>query len=340
MAYKIGKRTMGFNINPSIKAFASIVGKKEMEGPLRDYFDIVNKDTTFGEKTWEKAESKMQELVVQKVLDKANLQPCDIDYIFAGDLLNQCIASSFNIRQLDIPFVGLYGACSTMAESLCMASVFIDNGSSNYCIALTSSHFCTAERQFRLPLEYGSQRTPTSQWTATGSGSTILSKTGDGPYIKSITIGKIRDLGIKDANNMGAAMAPSAADTIKAFLDDTKTKPQNYDLIITGDLGLVGSALLIDLLKRDGYDISSLHKDCGLLIYDTKRQDVHAGGSGCGCAGSVLNSYILKNMVDKKINNILFIATGALLSPVSTQQGESIPSISHLLHISNSIEGA
>lgn len=338
MAKKIGSRTVLLTKIPSILSFSASVGKKESEGPLKGYFDYVDVDTTFGESSWEKSESKLQEITIQNTLKKANLQPCDIDYIFAGDLLNQCIASSFNIRQLEIPFVGLYGACSTMAESLCLAAVFIDNGSSKYTCAITSSHFCTAERQYRLPLEYGGQRTPTAQWTVTGSGCCILTETMNAPYIKAFCIGKIVDLGVKDANNMGAAMAPSCCDTLIAFFKDTKTTPDDYDLILTGDLGEVGTNILKEIIKKDGYNIDEKHKDCGLLIYNCKEQDVHAGGSGCGCSASVLNSYILDKMKKGEINKLLFIATGALLSPTSVQQGESIPAISHLVYISNSKE--
>jgi len=338
MAKKVGKRTMLFTKVPSIISYASTVGKKELEGPLREYFDHTNSDTKFGQDNWEKAETKLQEITINKALEKAKLELSDIDYLFAGDLLNQCIASSFNARQLNIPFIGLYGACSTMAESLAMASVFIDNNSSEYTVAMTSSHFCTAERQYRLPLEYGGQRPPTAQWTVTGSGCCVLGSDGDGPYIKGVSMGSIVDLGVKDPNNMGAAMAPACCDTLVNFFNDTKTKPSDYDAIFTGDLGQVGSDILKDIIKRDGYDIDEKHNDCGLLIYDCHDQDVHAGGSGCGCSASVLNSLILGKMRKKELNNILFVATGALLSLTSSQQGESIPSIAHLIYISNNKE--
>ncbi len=320
---------------PSILSFASVVGKKEGEGPLSSYFDIVEYDTKFGEKTWEKAESKMQQIASQTALDKANLKKKDIDIMFAGDLLNQCIGSGYSARELNIPFYGLYGACSTMAESLSLASIFVSFNIVNRALALTSSHFCSAERQFRQPLEYGGQRTPTAQWTATGSGAIIVEKNCGAPYVKAVTIGKITDLGIKDISNMGAAMAPSAYNTLKSFFEDTNSKPNDYDLILTGDLGVVGSDLLIQLLLKDNIDISAVHNDCGKMLYNLKEQQVNAGGSGCGCGASVLCSLILKQIKDGILKNVLFLGTGALMSTTSTQQGESIPAIAHLVHISN-----
>ena len=336
MAHRIGKYTIGFDKLPSIHTSVAVVGKKESEGPLKDYFDIVNTDTTFGEKTWEQAESALQKKAAETLFLKSGFDPSGFDYIFAGDLLNQCIASSFGIKDFHIPFVGIYGACSTMAESMAVASVFLDSGAAHRCVALTSSHFCTAERQFRLPMAYGGQRPPTSQWTVTGSGAVALTVEDTPPFIKAVTFGKIEDLGVTDANNMGAAMAPSAASTIENFLKDTKTSPENYDLILTGDLGKVGTSLLYELLERDNIDIKKNHQDCGLLMFDIEKQDVHSGASGCGCAGSVFSSLIVQKLKNKELNNILFIATGALLSSTSTQQGESIPCVAHLLHISNS----
>lgn len=340
MAYKLKKQTIVLDKNPvSIKSFASVVGKKESQGPLKNNFDIISEDTKFGENTWEKAESKMQELVLSKAIEKANISNDDVDLIFAGDLLNQCTASSFCAKKFDVPFLGLYGACSTMAETLLISSVFVDSGSVKNAVCMTSSHFCTAERQFRLPLEYGGQRPPYSQWTVTGSGAIVLSNENKPPYITKVCPGKIEDLGIKDANNMGAAMAPAAASVLNAFLEDTNTSVNDYDLILTGDLGRVGSDLLYELMDKKGIDIRLKHQDCGLMIYDIENQDVHAGGSGCGCAGSVLTSTILKEIKDKKLNKVLFMATGALLSPTSTQQGQVIPCIAHLIEISNSREG-
>lgn len=333
MSTKLSKNTYILDNSPSIIAYAAIVGKKEGQGPLSPYFDVIANDTSMGESTWEKAESRFQKDAVNTALDKASLSTADIDILFAGDLLNQCIASSFGLRDLNIPFLGLYGACSTMAESLALAGIFIDNNLAKYAVAVTSSHFCSAERQFRFPLEYGGQRPLTAQWTVTGSGCCVVGEHQKPPYLKGVTIGKIEDLGIKDINNMGAAMAPAAAYTIKTYLDDTHTKPKDYDLIVTGDLGEVGSILLQELLLNEGISLGKLHKDCGKLIFDGDKQDTHAGGSGCGCGASVLCSYILKQVENGSLKNVLFIATGALMSPTSIQQGESIPSIAHLVHI-------
>lgn len=335
MPERIGNSTLRLSNRPSINGYAAVVGKKEGEGPLADQFDKINEDTMLGETTWEKAESAMQKAALGTALEKAGCTAPDMQYVFAGDLLNQCISSSFGLRESEIPLIGLFGACSTMALSLGMAGIFVDSGAASLAAAITSSHFCTAERQFRLPLEYGGQRTPTAQWTVTGSGAAIVAAQGGGPYIEAVTIGKIVDLGIKDANNMGAAMAPAAAETIKAFLEDTNTKPDDYDLILTGDLGQVGSQLLSELLRKQDIDIKAVHNDCGLLIFDRDTQDVHAGGSGCGCAASVLCSYVLNRLRAGELKNILFCATGALMSTVSSQQGESIPGIAHLIQLKN-----
>lgn len=336
MAKRIGKYTIQMENMPSIEGYASVCGKKEAEGPLGKFFDQTFDDTTLGESSWEKAESKLQLKAVNLAIEKSNVNSKDINFIFAGDLLNQCISSTFGLRNLNIPFLGQYGACSTMAQTLALASIMVDTGVANNCIAVTSSHFCSAERQFRFPLEYGGQRTPTAQWTVTGSGAIVVGSNGQNPKISSITIGRITDLGIKDANNMGAAMAPAAAATLEDFFCDTATKPDDYDLILTGDLGEVGSKLMKELLDRDGIHIKNNHKDCGLLIYDQKAQDVHAGGSGCGCSATVLCSIILNKLKNNELKNILFMATGALMSPTSTQQGESIPSIAHLINIKSS----
>ena len=330
---RIGKRTIIFENKPRIISYGSVVGKKEHEGPLSNEFDAYTTDSFFGEKSFEKAESKLQKTAVQTALDKAGLTPDDIDNIFAGDLLNQCIGSSFGLRSFGIPFIGLYGACSTMAQSAGLAAVFIDSGAAKKTISVTSSHFCSAERQYRFPLNYGSQRTPTAQWTVTGSGALILGKDGGDIYISSVTFGEIEDLNIKDANNMGAAMAPAAAGTLLNFFKDTETKPDDYDIIFTGDLGYVGTNLLYELLEREGIDIRCRHSDCGTLIFDREKQDVHAGGSGCGCSASVLCSYIMHRLEKGDFGNILFMSTGALMSPTSSFQGESIPGIAHLLNI-------
>lgn len=333
MSYRIGKRTLGFKNRPFINSYFSVVGKKESEGPLSGEFDKAFSDDTLGQGSFEKAESELQREAVIGVLKKGGSDPTNIDAIFAGDLLNQCIGSSFGLRDLEIPFIGIYGACSTMALTLINAAVHIDGGSARRAVAVTSSHFCSAERQYRFPLEYGAQRPPTAQWTVTGSGAVLLSRDGSGAYVHSATVGKILDLGVKDANNMGAAMAPAAYDTITAYFKDTGTGPSDYDAVFTGDLGAVGSRLLHDLMRKDGVKIENKHKDCGLLIFDRAKQDVHAGGSGCGCCASVLCSHILKGFDSGKYKNILFCATGALLSPTSTQQGENIPVIAHAVNI-------
>jgi len=333
MANKIGKRTIILENKPHIISYASVVGKKEHEGPLSEEFDYYSEDSLFGEKSFEKAESMLQKTAVNIALDKVGLASQDIDHIFAGDLLNQCIGSSFSMRDFGIPFIGLYGACSTMALSTALASIFVESGISKKALAVTSSHFCSAERQYRFPLDYGSQRTPTAQWTVTGSGALILEQNGKGPYINAVTFGEIEDLGVTDVNNMGAAMAPAAASTIKHFLEDTKTLPEDYDLIFTGDLGYIGTQCLYELCDREGIDIRCRHTDCGNIIFNREKQDVHGGGSGCGCSASVLCSYVMHRLEEGKLKNILFLSTGALMSPTSSFQGESVPGIAHLLNI-------
>lgn len=335
MAKRVGKYTLLLENDVTVAASAAICGKKEGEGPLKCYFDKTYSDNKFGKDSWEKAESFLQTSAVETALKKASLKASDIDYIFAGDLLNQCISSTFGLRSLGIPFLGQYGACSTMAQTISMASVFVDSMAADRCVAVTSSHFCSAERQFRFPLEYGGQRTPTAQWTVTGSGAAVVQRGGDGVKVKAVTIGRINDMGVKDPNNMGAAMAPAAAQTILDYFFDTKEKPSSFDLIVTGDLGKVGSTLLIEMLEREGLHIGSLHNDCGLMIFDLDEQDVHAGGSGCGCSGSVLCSYIMQKLREKELKRVLFIATGALMSPTSSQQGESIPGVAHLVELSS-----
>ena len=254
--------------------------------------------------------------------------------MFAGDLLNQCISSSFGLRELNIPFFGVFGACSTFVESLTLSAICTESFA-NYVLCATSSHFCSAEKQFRFPLELGNQRPPTSQWTVTGSGSAIVSKNGSGPYITYITPGKIIDMGIKDGNNMGAAMAPSFADTLVTHFSDTGRNPSYYDAIISGDLGYVGKDIAIDLLNTNGYNIKSNYNDCGVLIFDKEKQDTHSGGSGCACCGTVFSGYFFKKLKEKKINKLLLIATGALMNSTSSQQGESIPGIAHAISIEN-----
>lgn len=331
MAEKIG-RTIKLQKDIRVKAFASAVGPKEKEGPLREHFDLTFEDEFLGEDSFEKAESALQKAAVKKAIEKADLKPEDIDVIYAGDLLNQCIGSAYGLRNLGIPFVGLYGACSTMALGLLNAAVAVESGAAKRAVAVTSSHFCSSERQFRFPLEYGGQRPPTAQWTVTGSGAAVVTESVEGIKIKHLTIGKIVDYEVTDMNNMGAAMAPAAADTILAFLLDTKSSVEDYDLILTGDLGFSGSELLLELMKKEGVVLNN-HNDCGMMIFDREKQDVHSGGSGCGCSASVLCSYIFKKMQKKEIKNILFCATGALMSPTSSMQGESIPAIAHLINI-------
>ena len=332
MVKKLGK-TVVLENKPTIIGYGSIVGKKEHEGPLSNEFDTYIDDSYFGEESYEKAESKLQKTAVEIALKKSNLKPEDIDKIFAGDLLNQCIGSSFGLRDFQIPFIGLYGACSTMALSTALASIFVDCGAADKAIAVTSSHFCSAERQYRFPLNYGNQRTPTAQWTVTGSGALVIGKGKNMPYINAVTFGAIQDLGITDANNMGAAMAPAAASTISQFFKDTKTSPEDYDIIYTGDLGRVGTELLYELMDKEGYDLRCRHADCGNIIFSVDNQDVHAGGSGCGCSASVLASFVMHRFEENQFKNILFVSTGALLSPTSSLQGETIPGIAHLLNI-------
>ena len=333
MAKRLGRHTVELERPPAIIGHAAVGGKKESEGPLSRYFDHLSQDDSFGEKSWEKGETQMQKLALQIALQKCGKSYEDLGFLLAGDLLNQCIGSSFAARGSEAPFLGLYGACSTMGESIALAALLIDGGSARAAAAVTSSHFCTAERQYRTPLAYGGQRTPTAQWTATAAGAAILSGEGKGPRITHVTIGKIVDKGITDANNMGAAMAPAAADTLCAHFRETGRKPGDYDLVATGDLGKLGREILLELTAEEGLDLSGCHNDCGLLIYDLQNQDVHCGGSGCGCAASVLNGYLLRQMAEGRLRRILFCPTGALLSPTSTQQGESIPSIAHAVAI-------
>lgn len=327
-----GFNTVILETKPSVIGYAAAVGKKESEGPLAKYFDKAYSDEFCGEKTFEKAETHLQKAAIETAIKKAKISKTDIKCAFAGDLLNQCIGSSFGMRDLKFPFAGLYGACSTMALSLAMAGIFVDSGAATNAVAAASSHFCSAERQYRMPLEYGGQRTPASQWTVTGAGCAVVSNKGNekSPRIEKAIIGAVRDLGITDPNNMGAAMAPAATQTIFSFLKDTHTKPEDYDLILTGDLGTTGSALLIELMKAEhGIDISKMHNDCGIMIFDIDKQDVHSGGSGCGCSASVVCSYIFDKLSKCELNKVLFVGTGALLSPTSSLQKESTPGVAH-----------
>ncbi|MCM1524460.1 MAG: stage V sporulation protein AD [Ruminococcus sp.] len=336
MAKRITRNTFITESPPTIHSYAAIAGSKEGDGPLGKHFDQIYQDAYFGQDTWEKAEGELLRLTVMKAVEKGGLTPDEINFMFAGDLLNQCTTTSYGLRDLEIPLLCVYGACSTMSESLLMASLMTDSGLGGNVIACTSSHFCSAERQFRFPLSYGGVRTPTAQWTCTASGAAVIRPhDSTGPYVKAATIGKIVDMGVTDANNMGAAMAPAAAYVIKTHLKDRNMSAEDFDLIITGDLGRVGGSLLIELLENDGISISSRYKDCGTMIYDYETQDVHAGGSGCGCSASVLCGYFLDKVKSGELKNILFCATGALMSPTMSQQGESIPGISHAVHISH-----
>lgn len=330
----LGRQTLAFSQPPVILGWANAVGKKEGEGPLRTCFDYIAEDDTFGQQTWEKAEQTMQKHALTCALEKCGQTISNVDFLFAGDLLNQCIGSSYAARGQDVPYFGLYGACSTMGEGLILASMVLEGGFGSRAAVCASSHFCSAERQYRTPLEYGGQRPPTAQWTVTGAGAVVLSAGGEGPRITHATVGKVVDMGVKDANNMGAAMAPAAADTIAAHLRETGLSPHFYDLIITGDLGETGSALLLELLGQEGLNLSN-HTDCGCLIFDRQGQDVHSGGSGCGCCASVLTGHLLPGLAAGKWKNILFCPTGALHSPTATAQGESIPGISHAVAITS-----
>lgn len=328
---RLGRYTLLFERRPAILGHAAVCGKKEAAGPLARDFDQTFLDSYLNQESWEKAESMLQTEAANLAIRKAGLQKQDINMVFAGDLLNQCISSTFGLRGMDIPFLGQYGACSTMAQTLIMASIMVECGAANYACAVTSSHFCTAERQFRTPLEYGSQRAPTAQWTVTASGSAVLGMSGD-IQVRHATVGRITDLGVTDMTNMGAAMAPAAAQTLLDFFNDTATKPEDYNRIYTGDLGAVGTKLLYELLRENGIVLRN-HEDCGLILFDREAQDVHAGGSGCGCSAGVLCGHILNRMDRGELKNILFMATGALMSTTSSQQGESIPGIAHLVHM-------
>ena len=328
-------RTMCFR-KPSVLSFAAVVGKAENDGPYGGEFDEVIDDNKGGADTWEQAEALFQRRAVNHVLRKAELTPDRIDLVIAGDLLNQCVGSSYGLKDYFMPYLGIYGACSTFAEGLLLSAALVNAGYMDTVIASTSSHYSTAERQFRFPLNYGGVRTPTSQWTATAAGAALVGSSGKPPFIRAATIGKIEDMGITDMNNMGAAMAPAACSTITAFLQDTKTQPEDLDLILTGDLGYVGSTLLRELMrKQEHIDITTRHNDCGLMLYRLNEQDVNSGGSGCGCSAAVVCSHIVSEMRSGRLNKVLFVGTGALLSAVSPLQGETVPSIAHAVLLTN-----
>ena len=331
--HKRGRQSFVLPQLPVIRNWASVAGKKESEGPLAHTFDITSQDTYFGEKTWEQAEKKMQQMALHKLAEKAGMKKGEFELVLSGDLLNQCIGSSFSLRNTGIPHLGLYGACSTMAESLLLASVMVGGGFADKVVAQTSSHFASSERQYRFPLGYGGQRTPTSQWTVTGSGAALVCSSGTGPRIECCTLGTVTDLGIKDANNMGAAMAPAAFETLKAHMQDLNRAPEDFDLIVTGDLGQLGKEVLLELGRRNHLPLGGKLADCGTLVFDNATQDVHAGGSGCGCSAITLCGYLLNQLNEGKLRRILFCGTGALLSPTSTQQGLPIPGVCHAVSI-------
>ncbi len=330
---KRGKQSFLLPSKPVISAWASVAGKKESEGPLSTTFDIKFEESHLGKDSWEQGENRMQELALGRLLEKAKLKMHQVDAVFSGDLLNQCIGSSFSLRNKGIPHLGLYGACSTMAESLLLASMTVCGGFAQRVVAMTSSHFASSERQYRFPLGYGGQRTPTAQWTVTGSGAALIQSEGSGPVIESCTIGTVCDLGITDANNMGAAMAPAALSTIKAHFEDLNTCAEDFDLIVTGDLGYLGKEVLLEIARRDGLSLGGKLTDCGCLIFDREKQDVHSGGSGCGCSAVTLCGDLLGKLSAGKLHRILFCGTGALLSPTSTQQGQPIPGVCHAISI-------
>ena len=329
----IGKQSVLFDEPPVITARASVAGKKEGDGPLGSLFDEVVEDPMAGQNTWEEAESTLQEKVVAHLLDKAKLSEKDIRYILSGDLLGQLIASSFGLAKYNIPYFGLFGACSTMGEGMSLGSMLVAGGCADRVIAVTSSHFASAEKQFRFPLEYANQRPKSATWTVTGSAAFVLGKERGMAKITGITTGKIVDFGIKDSMNMGAAMAPAAKEVIRQHFEDFGRSEKEYDRIITGDLGTVGQKILIDLLLKDGYDISKIHSDCGIEIFDAESQNTGAGGSGCGCSAVTLSAYFLKQIEDGTLKRILFVPTGALLSTVSFNEGMTVPGIAHAVVI-------
>lgn len=329
-------QTIIFKNKPVIIGAYSIVGPKEGEGPFGRYFDHIMKDDLFGEKTYEKAERKMVEHAIKGAIKKSGVGADKINLILAGDLLNQIISSSYAARQFSIPYLGLFGACSTMAESLAVGSALVDGGFFDNVVCSTASHFSTAERQFRFPLELGNQRVPTSQWTVTGAGACVLAKEGKGPRITMATFGKVIDYAVNDVNNMGAAMAPAAMDTILNHFKDTKRKPGDYDLIATGDLGKLGADILLDLLEDKGIKLGANYTDCG-HVYFSRRQDPMCGGSGCGCSATFFNSFIMSKLNSGEFKRVLFVPTGALMSTTASQQGDTIPGISHAIVIENDI---
>ena len=326
--------------NAEIFSSASVVGGKEADGPLGNLFDLRDPCDRFGMKTWEKSESEMQRMALNTALAKGETKPQDVGALFAGDLLNQCVGSAYGLQSFGIPYIGLYGACSTCAESLLLASLMVTHGMCDIAAAVTSSHYCSAERQYRTPLEYGSQRAPTAQWTVTGAGAFLVRNSeqekntlGGRAVVRRCLIGRVQDSGVKDAANMGAAMAPAALDTLCRFFEETQARPADYDLILTGDLGYEGGDILCSLMQAEGYEIAPVYNDCGQMIYHKNGQDVHGGGSGCGCSAVVLSADILPKVKRGELSRILFLATGAMMSPDSLKQGEAVLAVAHLLEI-------
>ncbi len=320
------------SLDATVIARAAVVGRKEYEGPLGELFDHHDNDDRFGQATWEKAESEMHRLALNMALKKCDMRYEDISAIFAGDLLNQCVSSAYGLRDCNIPYFGLYGACSTSAEGMMLASILTSYDIYDRCALVTGSHNCSAERQYRMPIEYGGQRPPTAQWTVTGSGAFIIGKKGQGKVkIKAALPGRVLDKGITDATNMGAAMAPAVCDTLIRYFKESKTKPSDYDLIITGDLGHEGASILRDISHIEGYDLEENYTDCGILIFDEKSQDTHSGGSGCGCSASVMAAHIIPKIEKDDLKKVIFVASGAMMNPDILKQGESIPAIGHLI---------
>ena len=325
------KRIIKLN-NVAISEAASVVGKHEALGPMGDSFDFRDTTDKFGADTWEQAESAMQKKAFELLMKKTSLAEQDFGAMYAGDLQNQCVGSSYGLMEFDVPYLGLYGACSTAAEGLMLAAMTVSAGYFERCAAVTSSHFLAAERQYRSPIEYGAQRSPTAQWTVTGAAAFCVEKSG-AAVISEVMPGIVIEKGINDSSNMGAAMAPAAADTFLSYFRESRLKPSDFDAIITGDLGFEGGSVLCELLHAEGLDIHAQYNDCGVLIYDRIKQDKHAGGSGCGCSAVVLAAYFLEQIKSGRIKNMLFVGTGAMMSPSSIQQGLAIPAVAHLIRI-------
>ncbi len=319
---------------PAVHSAAAVVGQKEFEGPLKDHFHSHSNDDMFGQDTFERAEAEMMRQALTFAMKSGGCKPEDINALFAGDLMNQCTSSSYGLLDFDIPYFGIYGACSTMAEGLILASLCMQGDSFKKTAVCAGSHYCTAERQFRSPLEYGGQRSPTSQWTATAAGAVILTDSIGDAYITEVLPGRSVSSGIKDISNMGAAMAPAAYDTLSRYFTQSGKEIKDFDLIATGDLGNEGHGIIYDLLSADGLGPGQIYNDCGLMLYDRNTQDVHAGGSGCGCSSAVFTGYIMNKFKKKEFKNVLLICTGALMSPLTLYQGEEIPGVAHLVHLS------